>query len=294
MKKILIHLFHLFTFAFLLVSCQKEISVSLPDTSQKYVVEASVNQRFQSLNYVYISKSVDYFNPDLSMRGIKGARVFITEGTIIGTDTIYNGTSTQMIDIGTFPGADTLLKGFTGIYFSATFIGKENTPYLLQITLPDSTKINGKTFIPKVIPIDSVTYIVKNQDANHDGFNDAFPTLFFTDPFEQNNYRLALHDNIDSIMLGWGSADSYRTFDDQNLNGVQRILSYNNPFKQGDTLNFYLNSIGRREFIFWQSFSTAANNGGPFATPVQVTSNINGAIGSFTGYGCSYKRIIMK
>jgi len=294
MNKIFKHIFYLFTFVFLLVSCQKEISVSLPNTTQQYVVEASVNQRFQSLNYVFISKSVDYFNPDLSMGGIKGALVFITEGTISGKDTSYNGTKTQMIDIGTFPGADSILKGFSGIYFSTTFVGKENTPYLLQITLPDSTKITGKTFIPKVVPIDSVTYIVKNQDLNRDSFNDAYATLFFTDPPDQNNYRLALRKNVDSIMLGWGSADSYRTFDDQLLNGIQRVISYNRIYKQGDTLNFYLNSIGRREYLFWLSFSSAANNGGPFATPVQVNSNISGAIGSFTGYGCSYQRIIMK
>ena len=294
MNKFLNTFFCLLPIAFLVFSCQKEISVSLPDTTQRYVVEASVNQRFQSLNYVFISKSVDYFNPDLSMGGIKGARVYITEGTVVGTDTIYNGTPIQMIDIGTFPGADTLLKGFSGIYFSATLVGKENTPYLLQITLPDSTKITGKTFIPKVVPIDSVVYIVKNEDLNKDSFNDAYATLFFSDPIEQNNYRLALHKNVDSIMLGWGSADSYRTFDDQLLNGVQREIPYNRMYKQGDTLNFYLNSIGRKEYLFWQSFNSAANNGGPFATPVQVKSTVTGVIGSFTGYGCSYKRIIMK
>ena len=292
MNKFLKTFFYVFTCV--LVSCQKEITVTLPDTTQQYVVEASVNQRFQNLNYVFITKSIDYFNPQLSLGGIKGASVFITEGTISGTDTLYNGTPVQMIDIGTFPGADTLLKGFSGIYFSATLIGKENTPYLLQITLPDGSKISGKTFIPKVVPIDSISYIIKNEDLNHDSANDAYASLFFYDPAGQNNYRLALHDNVDSIMLGWGSADSYRTFDDQLLNDVQRIVPYNKIFKQHDTLNFYLNSIGRKEYLFWQSFGSASNNGGPFATPVQLQSNITGAIGSFTGYGCSYKRVILK
>jgi len=294
MNKFLKNIFYLLPIIFLVSSCEKEISVSLSDAKQQFIVEASINQRFQSLNYVFISKSIDYFNPDLSMGGIKGASVFIIEGKIIGADTLYTGTPFQMIDIGTFPGADSLFKGFSGIYFSTTLIGKENTPYQLKITLADGTKISGTTFIPKVVPIDSLSYVIKNEDVNKDGFNDAYPTLYFNDPPEQNNYRLARYNNVDSLMLGWGSADSYRTFDDQMINGTQRVIFYPNQFKQGDTVNFYLNSIRRKEYIFWQSFGTAANNGGPFATPVQLKSNITGAIGSFTGYGCSYKRIIMK
>jgi hypothetical protein len=91
-----------------------------------------------------------------------------------------------------------------------------------------------------------------------------------------------------------GAADSYRTFDDEVLNGAPRVYPYARPFQQGDTLNFYFNSIGRKEFLFWQSFGRASNNGGPFATPAQLASNITGAIGSFTGYGCSFKQVILQ
>ncbi|MFI5222457.1 MAG: hypothetical protein ACHQK8_09040, partial [Bacteroidia bacterium] len=106
MKKII----YIFLVAILVAGCEKEISVTLPDAQQQWVVEASVCEIFPSLNYVFISKSVDYFNPDLSMRGIKGAVVKITEDTI-------GGISTTFTDISSFPGLDTLLKGFSGIYF---------------------------------------------------------------------------------------------------------------------------------------------------------------------------------
>jgi hypothetical protein len=279
------------------ISCEKEITVDLPKSTQQYVVEASVNQTLATLNYVFISKSVDYFNPDLSLGGVKNATVFITEGTINGSDTNYNGTRTQLFDIATLaqplPGADSILRGISGIYFNPFLICTEGKAYFLEITLDDGTKINGKTYIPKVVPIDTIKYTIKKEDVNHDGFNDAYVNLFFNDPPQQNNYRLATFNYTNSVLLGWGSADNFRTFDDELLNGVQRIISYTRPFAQGDTLNFYLNSIGRKEFIFWQSFNSAANNGGPFATPVLLKSNINGAIGSFTGYGCSYKQAIL-
>lgn len=278
----------------LLAGCEKEILVTLPNTTQDYVVEASVNQIFPTLNYVYISKSLDYFNPDLSIHGISGASVFITEGIISGTDTLYTGTKYQMTDIATIPGADTLFKGFSGIYFNLSLVGKVQTPYLLEIKLPDGTSITGKTFIPKVVPIDSIPYTIANTNINNKDKKDAYVNLFFTDPPEQNNYRLELHHSTDSVMIGWGAADSYRTLDDQQINNASRFVSYNRPFSQGDTLNFYLNSIGRREYLFWLSFNGAYNNGGPFATPVTVSSNINGAIGSFTGYACAFKQVILK
>jgi hypothetical protein len=46
--------------------------------------------------------------------------------------------------------------------------------------------------------------------------------------------------------------------------------------------------------LFWQSFGRADNNTGPFATPGAVNSNVNGAIGSFTGYALDFKQIILK
>lgn len=279
--------------AAILVSCEKEISIDLPESTQQYVVEASVNQYFPSLNYVFISKSVDYFNPDLSVRGVGGASVYITEGSVNGTDTSFNGTRTQLFDIAQVPGIDTIFRGLSGVYFSPLFSAQANKPYLLEITLADGQFITGKTFIPPTVPIDSIGYEIRD-DKNNDGHNDAFVTFHFTDPPAQNNYRLALHNYTDSVMIGWGSADSYRTFDDEMLNGEKRIIPYINPFQQGDTLNFYFSSIGRKEYLFWQSFGSAANNGGPFATPAQLRSNIKGAIGSFTGYSCSFKQVILK
>ena len=285
---------YIFLIAILLTACEKEITVDLPISTPQYVVEASINQIFPSLNYVFISKSVDYFNPDLTMRGVSGATVYITEGTITGTDTLFTGTKTLLKDLSSTPGFDTLFKGLSGIYFNGNLLGKVNTAYLLEILLPDGKVIKGKTYIPKVVQIDTVTYEIRNQSYNHKGKRDAFITLYYTDPPEQNNYRMAIYTSSDSLMLGWGTSDRLRTFDDQFLNGEPRILNFNNSYSEGDTVNIYFNSIGRKEFLFWQSFSAAANNGGPFATPVQVKSNITGAIGSFTGFGCSYRQVILK
>jgi hypothetical protein len=273
-----------------LMSCEKEITVDLPPSTPQLVVEASINQQFPNLNYVYISRSLDYFNPDLSLNGVKDALVYITPGTIVDQDTIWDDANRiQLIDISTIPGVDSLLLGFTGIYFNPLLLPQVGVPYKLDIDV-QGQKVTGVTSIPNPVAIDTLYWRQEIQDKD----TGMFVTFEFTDGPEQNNYRMAVYNGSSPFLIGWGSASFFRTFDDAVLNNGKRPYSFFRPFDYGDTLSIYLNSIGRKEFLFWESYARAANNGGPFATPVSVKSNITGAIGSFTGYGVSYRNVILK
>ena len=273
-----------------LMSCEKEITVDLPPSTPQLVVEASINQQFPNLNYVYISRSLDYFNPDLSLNGVKDALVYITPGTIVDQDTIWDDANRiQLIDISTIPGVDSLLLGFTGIYFNPLLLPQAGVPYKLDIDV-QGQKVTGVTSIPNPVAIDTLYWRQEIQDKD----TGMFVTFEFTDGPEQNNYRMAVYNGSSPFLIGWGSASFFRTFDDAVLNNGKRPYSFFRPFNYGDTLSIYLNSIGRKEFLFWESYARAANNGGPFATPVSVKSNITGAIGSFTGYGVSYRNVILK
>ena len=276
----------------LFTSCEKEITVDLPPGKASLVVEASINQQFPNLNYVYISRTIDYFNPDLSLNGVRDALVYITPGTVVGNDTIWNESArVQMIDINTIPGIDLLLPGFSGIYFSTTISPQIGVPYKLEITA-ENERVIGYTTIPKVTEIDTVFWKQEFDDKNGD--TNMFVTFKFTDGPEQNNYRLAVQNGFNPFLLGWGSASQFRNFDDGFLNDGVLPYSFFRPFNFGDTLSLYLTSVGRKEYLFWESYSRAANNGGPFATPIIVKSNIQGAIGSFTGYGVSFRSVIIR
>lgn len=276
----------------LFAACEKEITVDLPPGKASLVVEASINQQFPNLNYVYISRTIDYFNPDLSLNGVRNALVYITPGTIVGNDTIWNDSARiQMIDINTIPGIDLLLPGFSGIYFNPTISPQIGVPYKLEITA-ENERIIGYTTIPEVAEIDTVFW--RQELDTQEGDTDMYVTFEFTDGPEQNNYRLAIQNGFNPYLLGWGSASQFRTFDDVFLNNGVRPYSFFRPFNFGDTLSLYLTSVGRKEYLFWESFSRAANNGGPFATPISVKSNIQGAVGSFTGYGVSFRSVIIR
>lgn len=284
----------LFALALLVLvsACEKEITVNLPPGKQSLVVEASINQQFPNLNYVYISRTVDYFNPDLTLNGIRNALVFITPGSISGTDTIWNeGARIQLFDINNIPGVDSLLQGFTGIYFNPLLLPQVGVPYRLDIDA-EGEKITGVTAIPKVVNIDTIFW---RQELSSDKTDtNMFVTFEFNDGPEKNNYRLAIYTGQNPLLIGWGAAEGFRTFDDAFIDNGKRPYSFFSPFRYGDTLNLYLSSLGRREYLFWDSFVEAANNGGPFATPISVKSNIKGAIGSFTGYGVSFRRVILR
>lgn len=291
MKKLRIYIV-LILATVMLISCEKEVTVDLPEGKKFIVVEASINQLFPNLNYVFITKSIDYFNPDLSLFGVKDALVYITPGTIAGNDTTYDiANRIQLYDIQTIPGVDQFLNGFNGIYFNVNLNPQVGVPYLLEIDVEDQ-KITGTTVIPPVVEIDTLTYRINYDLA--EGDTDIFVTFEFTDGPEQNNYRLFRYKSYNPLLIGWGTADFTRLFDDALLNNGSRPYSFFSPYDYSDTLNLYFTSIGRKEYLFWQSYGTARNNGGPFATPAEVTSTLQGAIGSFTGYGVSFRRVILQ
>ncbi|MFZ4797678.1 MAG: DUF4249 family protein [Bacteroidia bacterium] len=296
MKNLLITLLLLFT----LFSCEKEIDIEVPPSEMQYVVEASINSRFPLLNYVFISTTIDYFKPDLSLNGVRNAEVYITPGTIVGTDTFYyEANKIRLYSVDTIskliPALDSILGPFSGVYMNPIqLVGNANTAYKLDISIGNGAKlITAKTFIPKVVPIDSIEYYIEPKSGK-DTLGKSFAKFWFVDGPERNNYRLAVNVSPDSILYGWGACKFYRTFDDEQVNNGVIPYTFFRPFSEGDTLNLYLSHIGRKEFLFWQSFGKADNNGGPFATPGTVKSNVSGAIGSFTGYAVDYKQIIMK
>lgn len=287
---------------FLTASCEKEINMNVKPGKEELVVEATINQFSPLLNYVFITKSLDYFKPDLTLGGVDQAVVTITAGRINGQDTIFDGASTRFFNIYDLPGADTLYSGLgidsitrnlRGIYVNPTFIGTPNIPYKLEIVLADGRRVTGTTVIPEPIPIDTLKYELRGE-PDDSGRVDAYLSFFWQDPPERNNYRVFVKEQFSSVLLGWGAADRDYTFDDEFANGIYRSFNFFRPFKQQDTINIFMAQVGRREFLFWQLYERADNGASPFSTPIVLKSTLNGAIGVFTGYGVSFRQIILK
>ncbi len=264
-----------------LMACEKEIDISLPPAPKDLVAEAYINNYNPLLNYVILSRTVDYFNPDLSLPTVSGAEVDITEGTLNGQDTVW-GTPVRMLEIA----PDTL----PGIYLNPALNGQEGKVYKLEIRA-EGQYLFAVTRIPQVVPLDSVAWSVKTEP---DTF--ALLTAYFTDPAPRgNNYRVMYKIQGSAIVGGWGNInDGDVVRDDELINNQVWDFRYTRQFYPGDTLQFFLNSIDRPVYQFWDSyFSLRGNTGNPFATPIQLRSNIQGGIGCFSGMGVSYRQLIV-
>lgn len=264
--------------------CEKEIEVDLPDAPEKYVVEAYVNQLNPLLNYVMLTKTLDYFNPSFNPPFVSGAGVFMIEGRVQGSDTIWdNNRKYQFLE----PMPDTL----PGIYINPLMQPKAGAVYKLEIEV-NGVYIDGITTIPKPVPLDSLSF------EFHLNPSDTFAYMrahFFEPPERGNSYRMMYLLGPDSSFFTWGDvidSDIMRT--DEHFNGRPYEVFYNRPVRPGDTVNYYLISMDRNSYRFWDSYeSLKGSTGNPFATPVQLESNINNAIGSFTGYGVHFTRKIV-
>lgn len=281
----------LFSLAGMLTACEKEITVDLPPSKKFMVVEAYVNDTFPWMNYCILSQTVDYFNPSLEIPGIGGALVFVTEGEKVGNDTIWDLSSkTQWIEIS--------LDSIRGLYFNSNGeVGKRGKLYKMEIDV-NGQNFTAVTSIPEKVYLDSLYFDwrFKNRSGNPDTF--AFLKSYFTDPAGMgNNYRAMYFVGADTLALTWGDIrTSDGIFDDSRNDGMQWVLEYGREFRIQDTLSYYLISIDRPSFFFWDSYFTVRNNGGPFATPAQMSTNFSGpdVIGAFSGFAVDFKRRILQ
>lgn len=264
-----------------LFSCEEEIEVDVPGNANSLVVEAYINDRFPALNYVILTRSVDYFSAAGGYVPVKDAQVFITEGTVNGVDTSWDvSTRKQMVEVRT----DTV----RGFYMDPAqqLLGKQNHVYLLEIT-SDGKSVRGTTSIPALVPLDSMTYTRERREATI--------TLHYNEPVAiNNNYFIIYRNGSDSTIRTWGFHTGAFTFSDDFINGEYRRQTLFNKFNAGDTVNLWMSSIDRLSYNFWESFDDANRNGGPFATPVTVESNITGGIGCFTGMATDFKRVVIR
>lgn len=272
-----------------LTSCYEEIDLELDPFEPELVVEAYINQHFPMLNYVILTRTLDFYNPDLDAAYVPGARVSILEGGSIKNDPVWDESTRiylQEIELSLEGGE--LMR----LYFDISFQMQPQTGkwYKLEVQTEEET-VTAITSIPELVEIDSVSYRFVETENDTDQFR---VTLHYQEPLEFGNfYRQMYYINVD-LPLAWGRLNSDFIYSDEYFNGEYRNFIYYNNFASGDTVHFFLNSIDKSSYTYWVDFSRAMNNGGPFAAPIIPESNVNGGRGVFTGMAVSYKKLIIE
>lgn len=263
-------------------ACRKTIKLKLPEYKEKLVVEASIETNGYPL--VLLSYSIPFFGDfdftQPTKAFVKGAFVTVSDGTI--TDTLKE------------------LDPNTGYYYLGTKLkGQTGKTYYLTITVNGKT-YSADTYINAPVALDSLYF-----KGEHDTLGYMWTHL--TEPAGLgNNYRwFAKRLNRGDLFY---AAPFNSVFDDKFVDGKDFHFAYDRGpqpnqiqeykddpeqgyFKRGDTVVVKFCTIGRKEYLFWNSYYlNKASNGNPFSAPSNIMSTFQGedVLGGFFGYSPSF------
>jgi hypothetical protein len=297
-----------------LVACEKEITVDLPETEARIVVEGTIATGQPPL--VILTRTQSFFAPT-SISSI--ANSFVSEATV----TVYDGSTTHLLDrvcsslippelleeAAAASGIDVGLLASANICIwtklDNSLLGEEGRSYRLEVQT-DGKDLVSTTTIPHAVTLDSLWFKLALQRPNDDSL--GFIWARITDPDTLgNHYRwLAQRTNAgpDGTPKDKGFvAPFFSVFEDRFANGLTFDFNFNRGarpfsnaadddneergfFKRGDTVVVRLASIDEASFAFYTSFqNNVASAGDVFSNPANVVSNVQGGMGVWSGWG---------
>ena len=308
-----------FSLLLLMSSCEKEIDVDLPRPEEKLIVEGIIEtDQFQ---YVVLSKSTGYFDPtdaqSVANSYVSDAVISISDGTVtnqmskICSSSLSAAQQKELSDLLGIPVA--LLSSYDICGFvDLSMVGEVGKSYTISIDWKGNN-YQGTTQLVEPVSLDSSWFEVF-------GDRDSLGFLYaeMSEPAAEKNFYRWFAQRINSYQYGSLKGQqkdesfllpSSSVFDDEFVNGTTFEFGYGRPvasdkfddqapergfYKVGDTVVVKFCSIDKGVFSF---ISTAEeqilSTGSPFATPVNVPSNIsNGALGLWAGYSPYFDTII--
>lgn len=289
-----------------LTSCERNFDIALKNSEPQLIVEAYINNQLPLYNYVALSKSKAFYEPGFENIPVSGAQVSITEGMLLPDKTFqWDETTATRLKETRLPQLNN--GALPGFYFdpklatdSANALkGKPGKYYRLDIEA-EGKHYSAITVLVEPIPIDSLSVGYHFTDIDGDKKQDkARITVHYKDPDTIGNTQLYYWwTGAQRNSFGWGAFGSseYTPGTDDAVNGQNIHLTLSYGFVLEDTATIYMASVERKVYNFWDSFNKAANNDGPFATPVTLLSTISGenVTGCFSGFSLSSKAIYVK
>ncbi len=298
--------------------CEKEITVDLPETTHKLVVEGSIETGLPPI--VILTRSVGYFDPtDLAtFRNlfVHDAEVYVSNGT---QNVLLQEVCASQIPDSLLP----IVTAVTGISeenltafdycvyttFNTSVWGEVGKTYTLTVDA-ENQHLTSKTMIHDPIPLDSLWFEVY---GNADSLGLLWAIL--DDPAGEHNAYRWWAQRINRGPEGDPKDRTFVTpdnsvFDDQFFDGLEFEFAYDRGstpdseadddfnierglFKTGDTVVVRFSTIDPAVMEFFRAVETQQlSNGNPFAAPAPVPVNIEGGLGVWVGYSAVLDTVI--
>lgn len=301
----------LLPFLFLLAACEKEITVELPRTDPRIVVEGTIETGAPPI--ILLSRTQNFFDPT-NVASI--AATFVSDATV----TVFDGTTTHTLDricsdiipeeqleeVAALVGLDPDLLRQANICawtkIDNSLLGEEGRTYTLNV-LADGNELSATTTIPNAVTLDSLWFRLAEQNPGDDSLGFMWATL--SDPDTIGNAYRWFARRINAGEDGEPKdarfiPPTFSVFEDRFVNGLTFDLAYNRGsepfsnsadpesgyFKRGDTVVVKLANMGTVEYRFYNTLETNINTQGDvFSNPANVISNVSGGLGVWAGLG---------
>lgn len=279
--------------ALLFASCEKEITVDLPQPDPKIVVEGYIFEGERP--YVILSRNTGYFD---AIDSAALANAFILDALV----TVSDGTLTDTLTLQ--PAAESPW-GFAYVKQTPAIVGQAGKNYTLTVSAIGQTVTSTTTIIPPVA-IDSTKWIPSD---NNDSLGVVF--VYFKDPgVDERGYRVfsrrwSQRPKRNEKLFRPNFTFENRLFKGQNIEfGVARGRKFGGNFEEdnpdpdkrryriGDTAIVRFCTIDLPNYDFYNSLGENLDSGGPFSSPNNVISNIEGGLGCWGGYGVTQFQIV--
>lgn len=275
-------------------SCEKEVSFNLGPSTEKVVVEGTIESGLPPV--VRFSKSIGFFS-EINLNTL--ANTFL-HGAVM---TVSDGTTTVPLKEYSIQ-IDTITFYFYSVDSAnpaaLQFRGVPGKTYALHIDYEGKT-YESSTLIPALNPVDSMWAQPPPSEEIPDGYPNSMELFVrYKDPPEPGNKARYFTSRNGQPFL----PPLYSVYDDEIINGttvdVQLDAGFNRMdsldfktygyFYKGDTVILKWCSIDDKVFDFWRTLEFSyGSTGNPFSSPVEVSSNVsNGALGVWQGYGVTY------
>lgn len=256
----------------LLVSCEKTISVQLPDYQNEVVVEMYLEEG-KPLRCL-LSESLRYTDTVIA-KALNHATVIISDGTT--SDTLENKLNKDTV------------TGRWYNYYNPRILPKSiNKIYTLKITDSSKRIVTGTTgFSQQIIHIDSID--TRPSINNVDSF--SVGVAFLDPPLTKNFYRFVVTQKLNNFRND--PTDFFLS--DISFNGKTFSFFSNAAFARNDTVTIRVYALLKEHYDYLQSTDDArSSNFNPFSQPGRIKSNVNGGIGIFTAIRYAEREVVIR
>lgn len=280
-------------FSFFFMGCEKDIDIVLNQSSDKLVVDATIENDRPPM--VFLSKSLDYFSKidanKISSSFVKNAVVRISDGSrqvTLALDSLKNREGVS-IYFYTPSGLSNLMVGKLNATYTLT-IESEGKSYSASTTIPGLTRRIDSLWWEK-LPFEGDTPKVRMmiKATDRPGLGDYI--RYFT-RVGQAPFLPGFNSVFDDQII---DGSTYTIAIDKGFDRNGQFSDNSSYFDKGDTVTLKLCNIDKQTYDFWRTLEFSFQSiGNPFSSPTRILSNVSGeALGYFGGYAAQYRTIII-